>query len=76
MNDPITDILRQGARDLSTAALEVEIETFLRKYRGIYDDKGYRRVVGNGYPGSSFGERCTGVGLSCWFTMEYHSYGN
>lgn len=49
VNDPITDILRQGARRLLTAALEVEIETFLQQYKEITDDKGCQRVVRNGY---------------------------
>ena len=49
IDDPITDILRQGTRRLLTAALEAEIETFLRQYKGIADDKGYQRVVRNGY---------------------------
>ena len=49
IDDPITDILRQGTRRLLTAALEAEIETFLRQYKGIADDKGHQRVVRNGY---------------------------
>lgn len=49
INDPITDILRQGARRLLTAALESEIETFLKQYKDIPDDKGCQRVVRNGY---------------------------
>jgi len=49
IDDPITDILRQGARRLLTAALEAEIETFLKQYINITDDKGCQRVVRNGY---------------------------
>ncbi len=49
IEDPITDILRQGARRLLTAALESEIETFLNQYKDISDDRGCRRVVRNGY---------------------------
>ena len=49
VDDPITDILRQGARRLLTAALEAEIETFLNQYKDIRDDKGCQRVVRNGY---------------------------
>ena len=30
IDDPITDILRQGARRLLCAALEAEVETFLK----------------------------------------------
>jgi transposase-like protein len=49
IDDPITDILRQGARRLLCAALEAEVETFLKQYKGISDDKGWQRVVRNGY---------------------------
>jgi transposase-like protein len=49
VNDPITDILRQGARRLLTAALEAEIHGFLQQYTEITDDKGCQRVVRNGY---------------------------
>lgn len=49
IEDPITDILRQGSRRLLTAALESEIETFLNQYKDISDDRGCRRVVRNGY---------------------------
>lgn len=49
IEDPITDILRQGARRLLTAALESEIETFLNQYKDISDNRGCRRVVRNGY---------------------------
>ena len=49
VNDPITDILRQGARRLLTAALEAEIHEFLQRYKEITDDKGRQRVVRNGY---------------------------
>ena len=49
INDPITDILRQGARRLLTAALEAEINLFLNQYKKITDNKGNQRVVRNGY---------------------------
>lgn len=49
IDDPIADILRQGARRLLTAALEAEIETFLKQYKDIPDDNGCQRVVRNGY---------------------------
>jgi len=48
-DDPITDILRQGARQLLTAALEAEIEIFLEQYRGLSEKNGCQRVVRNGY---------------------------
>lgn len=49
VDDPITDILRQGARRLLSAALEAEIETFISQYKDISDDKGCQRIVRNGY---------------------------
>ena len=49
IDDPITDILRQGARQLLTAALEAEIDTFLQQYRDTEDGQGCQRVVRNGY---------------------------
>ena len=49
VEDPLTDILRQGARQLLTAALEAEINLFLNQYKEITDDKGHQRVVRNGY---------------------------
>jgi putative transposase len=48
-DDPITDILRQGARQLLSAALEAEIDNFLKQYQDLSDDKGCQRVVRNGY---------------------------
>ncbi len=49
IDDPIKDILRQGARRLLSAALEAEVETFLKQYKNISDGKGWQRVVRNGY---------------------------
>jgi transposase-like protein len=49
IDDPITDILRQGARRLLTVALEAEIETFLKQYKDMPDDNGCQRIVRNGY---------------------------
>jgi len=34
---------------LLTAALEAEVETFLKLYKNISDDKGCQRVGRNGY---------------------------
>ena len=49
VNDPITGVLRTGARKLLTEALEAEIETFLSQYRDLRDDQDRQRVVRNGY---------------------------
>ena len=49
VDDPITDVLRTGARKLLTEALEVEIEGFLSQYRDLRDNQNRQRVVRNGY---------------------------
>jgi len=49
VDDPITDILRQGARKLLAQALETEIEIFINNYKELTDDSGHQRVVRNGY---------------------------
>jgi len=60
IDDPLTGILRQGARDLLAQALEMEIETVLNQYKDIKDQGGHQRVVRNGYlPGRQIQ---TGIG--------------
>jgi putative transposase len=49
IDDPITDILRQGARKLLAQALEAEVEIFLNNYRELTDELGRKRLVRNGY---------------------------
>jgi len=49
VDDPISDILRQGARDLLAHALETEIEIFLNQYKDLKDETGLQRIVRNGY---------------------------
>jgi transposase-like protein len=49
IDDPITDVLRTGARKLLTEALEAEIEGFLAQYRDLRDNQDRQRVVRNGY---------------------------
>jgi len=49
INDPITDVLRTGARKLLAEALEIEIEDFLDQYRNLKDSRNLQRVVRNGY---------------------------
>jgi len=49
IDDPITEILRNGARKLLAEALEAEIESFLSQYVDFKDDQGRMRVTRNGY---------------------------
>jgi len=49
VDDPITDVLRTGARKLLIEALEAEIEGFLSHYRELRDNQEHQRVVRNGY---------------------------
>lgn len=49
IEDPITDILRQGARKLLAVALEAEINAFVEQYSDLLDDEGKKRVTRNGY---------------------------
>ncbi len=49
INDPITDVLRTGARKLLAEALEIEIEDFLDQFRDLKDSRNLQRVVRNGY---------------------------
>ena len=49
VRDVLTDILRQGAQQLITQAVEVEVEEFLRQYREVRDEAGRRQIVRNGY---------------------------
>lgn len=49
VDDPITDILRQGAIKLLAHALETEIEIFINHYKDLTDEMGRQRIVCNGH---------------------------
>ena len=49
VDDPLTELLRNGARKLLAEALEVEIELFLSQYKELTDGNGKMRLVRNGY---------------------------
>ena len=49
IEDPITDILRNGARQLLAQALEAEVEQFLYQFAEVRDEQGRQRIVRNGY---------------------------
>lgn len=48
-NDPLTELLRDGARKLINQAVELELEGFLRNYEDRKTDDGRAAVVRNGY---------------------------
>lgn len=49
VDDPLTELLRNGARKLLAEALEMEIELFLSQYKALTDENGKMRLVRNGY---------------------------
>lgn len=49
INDPITELVRNGARQILANALESEIAIFINQYRDLVDELGRQRVVRNGY---------------------------
>jgi len=48
INQPLDEIVRNGAKVMLQKALEIEVDLFLEKYQYILDDKGNRQVVRNG----------------------------
>jgi transposase-like protein len=47
--DPLTEVLRQGARTLLAQAIEAEVATFLASHAELVDNAGRRRLVRNGF---------------------------
>ena len=59
-DDPLTHILRQGARTLLAQAIEAEVADYLQARAHLRDEAGRRQVVRNGHlPGRTI---LTGVG--------------
>lgn len=48
-DDPLTQLLREGARDLLQQAIEQELQSLLTGYRADVDEHGRSRVVRSGY---------------------------
>ena len=59
--DPLTELLRTGARKLIADAVEAELQALLRQYADFKDDQGRQLVVRNGYLPTR--EIQTGIGL-------------
>ena len=47
--DVLTGLLKSGARDLITQAVQAELSEFLSRYEEVTDDLGRKQVVRNGY---------------------------
>ncbi|MEL7054160.1 MAG: IS256 family transposase [Cyanobacteria bacterium J06588_5] len=48
-NDALSELLRQGARQIIAQAVEAELNEFLAQYQGLREASGRRGVVRNGY---------------------------
>jgi len=48
-NDPLQEVLREGARKLLAAAIEAEVAAFLSQHSGLKTDEHKASVVRNGY---------------------------
>ena len=49
IDDPLTEIIRNGAKRLLAEALELEVNQALEEYRELRTSEGQQRVVRNGY---------------------------
>ena len=49
VRDALTEVLREGAQQLLSQAIETEVAEFLAKYRDTRDEAGRRRMVRNGH---------------------------
>ena len=47
--DPLTDVLRQGARDLLATAVQAEVAAFIAGHAHHLDDEGRQRLVRHGF---------------------------
>lgn len=58
--DALTSLLRQGAQQMLTAAIEAEVAAWIDAHRQLVDERGHRQVVRNGYLPER--ELTTGIG--------------
>ena len=49
VEDALLSILRQGAQDLLSQAIEVEVKSLLENFSALRDQNGAPQVVRNGY---------------------------
>lgn len=48
VNQPLDEIVRNGAKEMLQKALEIEVNLYLERYQYVLDEKGNRKVVRNG----------------------------
>jgi len=48
VNQPLDEIVRNGAKEMLEKALKIEVDLFLERYQYILNDEGNRKVVRNG----------------------------
>ncbi|MCP4381488.1 MAG: IS256 family transposase, partial [Hyphomicrobiales bacterium] len=48
ISDPLTDILRDGARTLLAQAVEAEVAAFMSKHADLQTEDGHQRIVRHG----------------------------
>ncbi len=58
--DPLTDVLREGARELLATAVQAEVSEFFAAQAHLLDDEGRRRLVRHGFLPER--EMMTGIG--------------
>ena len=49
-DDPLTEVLRLGARRLLAQAVELEVTAFVEMHSDLTDEAGRHRIVRHGYP--------------------------
>ena len=49
IDDPLTEVLRAGARELLAKAVEAEVEEFLAAHAGLRTTNGHQRIVRHGH---------------------------
>ena len=49
ISDPLTDLLRKGARELLQSAIEAELEVFMARFQDRKTPEGHASVVRNGH---------------------------
>ena len=48
-SDPLTDVLRQGARDILATAVQAEVSAFIAGHAHLLDEAGRHRLVRHGF---------------------------